>query len=132
MCCPARSGLAFFLTLRGGGGLVAIVVLSSRARHQVAGMCRGLVCRARADVGSEGRFLALRGTPWIVVLLSPAAAGASGGPRVVPATTAAAAAVAAEAAAGLLAASAATTARGALHLGGRVPQGRADLVDVDL
>src|SRR3954468_21412070 len=66
----------------------------------------------------------------------PPVAHGSAPPPTAAAPAVAAAAVAAEAAgraaAGLLAASAATTARGALHLGGRVPQGRADLVDVDL
>jgi hypothetical protein len=45
MFWPARSGFAFFFGLRCAGGVVAIVVLSFRARRggqPMAGMCRGV------------------------------------------------------------------------------------------
>src|SRR5690348_13603670 len=109
----------FFLGLRTGG--FAIVVLLRRAPRDagMVGITYLLYCLERRFVGVAAAGV---GRPRVLI---PAAAAAG---RALAAAVAAAAPVAAAATEPAFAA----TAAGPVDLGGSVPQGRADIVDLDL
>src|SRR3712207_4288767 len=139
MCCPARSGFDFFFGARLAGGVLAIVVLSFRARRETCARlpeCAWWMGRAdrqvNTDVRSERGLVALGRRPGIGALRAVAAATtAAGGPGVVPPAAGVAAAVAA-APGGATAAALAAPAAGPGDLGGGEAESRADLVEVAL